>query len=294
VSTKGHNLAYYNEEVALFRRLVNIGGIGMEFKNLKFEVKENIGYLILTRSEALNALNAITVKEIESVFDQLANDRSILGMIVTGEGKGFCAGADITEILAERPGASENPSERFSDYVDGVHRTFNKIENYDRPVIAAINGFALGGGCELSMSCDIRIASTKAVFGQPEVNLGVVACYGGTQRLPRLVGVGVAKELMYTGRMVKAIEAKQIGLVNKVVEHEDLIKEAEEMMKTIVSKAPIAVKHTKTCINKGLQVSLAYGLEYEKNAVGLCLATDDSREGINAFIEKRTANFKNK
>lgn len=266
----------------------------MDYKNTKLEIKENVAYLTLTRPEALNALNSTTVKELESIFDLLASDRNVWGVIITGEGKGFCAGADITEILAERPGASANPSERFSDYVDGVQRTFNKIENYERPVIAAVNGYALGGGCELSLSCDIRIASTKASFGQPEVNLGVISCYGGTQRLPKVVSIGLAKEIMYTGRIVKAAEAKEIGLVNRVVEPENLLQEAEELMKTIVSKAPIAVKYTKACINKGLEVSLAYGLEYEKNMVGLCLATDDGREGIDAFINKRAANFKNK
>ena len=232
----------------------------MNYKHIKYQAKDNIAYLTLSRPQALNSLNGELVDELGSVFEDLANDRRILGVIITGDGKAFCAGADITEILKERPGKSANVSERFSDYVDVVHRVFNKIENYERPVIAAINGFALGGGCELTMCCDIRIASTKAVFGQPEVRLGVIPCYGGTQRLPKLVGAGMAKEMMYTGRMVKAEEAKAIGLVNRVVEPESLLKETEEMMKNIVSMAPMAVKYTKVCINKGMEVSIEYGL----------------------------------
>ena len=266
----------------------------MNYKNIKLVVEEQIAYLTMSRPTAFNALNAETIGELDAIFDFLANDRSILGVIITGEGKAFCAGADITEIMKEYPGKSENLSERYSDYVAYVHRTFNKIENYERPVIAAVNGYAFGGGCELAMCCDIRIAGPKAIFGQPEVNLGVVACYGGTQRLPKLVGAGMAKEIMYTGRNVKADEAKEIGLINKVVEQENLLTEAKNMMKLIISRAPIAVKYTKACINKGMEVSLEYGLQYERDLIGLCLASDDSKEGITAFIEKREPVFKNK
>lgn len=266
----------------------------MEYKNIKFEIKEHIAYLTLSRPEALNSLNHETTHELELIFDHIADDRIVLGVIITGEGKAFCAGTDITEITQETPGKSPNLSERFSDYVNGIHRIFSKIENFERPVIAAVNGFALGGGCELAMCCDLRIANSKAAFGQPEVNLGVMACYGGTQRLPKIVGVGMAKEMLYTGRMVKAIEAKEIGLVNRIVEPEELLNAAEEMMKTIISKGPLAVKYTKVCVNKGLEVSLAYGLEYEKNMIGIILSTDDAMEGINAFMEKRTPNYQNK
>lgn len=264
----------------------------MDYKNIKLEVKDNIAFLTLVRPKALNALNEQTMDELDAAFDYFSNDRNILGVIITGAGRGFCAGTDITEITAAKPGKSENLSERFGDYVVNVHRVFNKIENYERPVIAAVNGFALGGGCELALCCDIRIASTKAVFGQPEVDLGLIACYGGTQRLSKIVNVGIAKEIMYTGRKVSAEEAKGIGLVNKVVPDENLLNEAEELMKTIISKAPIAVKHTKACINKGMEVSLEYGLVYERNMIGLCLATEDGMEGINAFVEKRKPNFK--
>lgn len=266
----------------------------MEYQNIKVEVKDNIAFLTLVRPKALNALNERTMHELEAAFDHFANDRNILGVIITGEGRAFCAGTDITEITATKPGRSENLSERFCDHVVNVHRIFGKIENFERPVIAAVNGFALGGGCELALCCDIRIASTKAVFGQPEVDLGLIPCYGGTQRLPKVVNVGIAKEMMYTGRKVSASEAKEIGLVNKVVEEENLLKEAEELMKTIISKAPIAVKYAKACINKGMEVSLEYGLVYERNMIGLCLATEDGIEGINAFIEKRKPDFKNK
>lgn len=161
-------------------------------------------------------------------------------------------------------------------------------------MIAAVNGYALGGGCELAMCCDIRIASSYAVFGQPEVNLGVIACYGGPQRLPRLVGTGIAKELLFTARNVKADEAARIGLVNKVVEPENLMSESLNMMKLIVSKAPIAIKYTKICVNRGYEISLDYALELEKNYVAMCATTEDSKEGGLAFFEKRPAAFKNK
>lgn len=265
----------------------------MDHQNVKVEAHENMAIVTLARPKALNALNAQTIAELESIFDDLSQDRTILGVIITGQGRAFCAGADITEIRQERPGQSQNLSERYGDYIQDVHRTFNKIENFSRPVIAAVNGFALGGGCELAMCCDFRIANTQTVFGQPEVDLGLIACYGGTQRLPKIVNVGMAKEIMYTGRKIGAQEAKEIGLVNRVVEDDRLLAEAKELLKTIVSKAPIAVKYTKTCINKGLEVSLEYGLVYEKNMMGLCLATDDSREGITAFLEKRSPEFRN-
>ena len=170
----------------------------------------------------------------------------------------------------------------------------NKIEALEKPVIAAVNGYALGGGCELSMSCDIRIASDKAVFGQPEVNLGVIPCFGGTQRLSRLVGTGIAKELIYTARNVKAEEAKSIGLVNKVVPAESLLDEAKAMMQTILSKAPLAVRYAKIAINEGIQMDLYRGLELEKDVCALTFGSDDSKEGMSAFLEKRPAVFQNK
>ena len=266
----------------------------MSYENLIFETKGNVAYISLNRPQALNSLNGELFNELEAVFDYLYDDRNILGVIITGEGRAFCAGTDITEILEVPVGKSENAPERIGDHLVDVHRVFNKIENYERPVIAAINGLALGGGCELAMCCDIRILSSKAAFGQPEVALGVIACYGGTQRLPKIVGPGIAKEIMFTGRTVKAEEAKQLGWANQVVEPEELLNAAQAMMDVILAKAPIAVKYTKNCINKGQEVSLAYGLEYEKDKASLCMATKDLQNGIQAFLEKRAAVFQNK
>ena len=179
-------------------------------------------------------------------------------------------------------------------YSDRAQRLFDKIEILEKPVIAAVNGFALGGGCELSMSCDIRIASEKAIFGQPEVNLGLMPCFGGTQRLPRLVGTGIAKELIYTARQVKADEAKAIGLANKVVPAEKLIDEAKAMMNTILSKSPIAIGFCKAAINRGVDTDLRNGLEIEKECWSVVFGTKDRVEGINAFLEKRDPKFPNK
>lgn len=171
---------------------------------------------------------------------------------------------------------------------------FQAIDDLEKPVIAAVNGYALGGGNEIAMACDIRIASTKAVFGQPEVNLGVMPCFGGTQRLPRLVGYGIAKELIFTARQVKADEAYRIGLVNKVVEPEELLPAAKEMMATILTKAPLAIAMSKVAINKGKDLDMVDGLELERNCNGLLFSTQDKNEGVSAFIEKREAKFTGK
>ena len=180
---------------------------------------------------------------------------------------------------------------KYANFAQGV---FNKIESLEKPVIAAVNGFALGGGCELSMSCDLRIASDKAVFGQPEVNLGVIPCFGGTQRLSRLIGVGRAKDLIYTGRMVKSEEALQMGLVNRVVNHKELLDEAKKLMQSILEKAPIAIRYSKVAINTGINMDLYHALEFEKDVAALSFGTKDKQEGMNAFLEKRPANFINK
>ena len=221
------------------------------------------------------------------MFDYFKKDKDILGVIITGEGKAFVAGADISQMN----GYNAEQGREYAGYAQSI---FNKIEALEKPVIAAVNGYALGGGCELSMSCDIRIAADKAVFGQPEVNLGVIPCFGGTQRLSRLVGTGIAKELIYTARNVKAEEAKSIGLVNKVVPAESLLDEAKAMMQTILSKAPLAVRYAKIAINEGIQMDLYRGLELEKDVCALTFGSDDSKEGMSAFLEKRPAVFQNK
>lgn len=197
------------------------------------------------------------------------------------------AGADISQMQSYK-------SEEGRNYANRAQALFNKIEALEKPVIAAVNGYALGGGCELSMSCDIRIASEKAVFGQPEANLGVIPCFGGTQRLPRLVGTGIAKELIYTGRQVKAEEAKSIGLVNKVVPAESLLDEAKAMLRTILEKAPMAIRYSKVAINRGMDVDMRAGLELEKDLAAITFGTEDKQEGMDAFLGKRPAVFHNR
>lgn len=253
---------------------------------VKAELEGKLAVLTMNRPKALNALNDQTLDELERLFTAIEKDREVLGVILTGEGRAFVAGADISQM-------SGYGVEEGRLYSDRAQKLFNKIEILEKPVIAAVNGFALGGGCELAMSCDIRIASEKAVFGQPEANLGLMPCFGGTQRLPRLVGTGVAKELIYTCRQVKAQEAKEIGLANKVVPAETLLEEAKAMMAMILSKSPIAIGYCKTAINRGADTDLRNGLEIEKECWAIVFGTKDKEEGISAFLEKRTPQFPN-
>jgi enoyl-CoA hydratase len=260
----------------------------MELKNLVFEKEGNIAVITINRPKALNALNSETLVELEMVIDSLAKARDIYAVVLTGSGeKAFVAGADISEMKD----LSGMEGREF-----GIlgNRVFRKIETLEKPVIAAINGFALGGGCELSMACDIRIASVKAKFGQPEVSLGITPGFGGTQRLPRLVGIGMAKELIYTGKIINAEEAFRIGLVNKVVEIENLMIEAMKMANAIAAQAPIAVNLCKSSINRGMQCDIETALMYESEVFGACFSTEDQKEGITAFSEKREKSFKNK
>lgn len=255
--------------------------------NIRAELDGAIAILTMNRPKALNALNDQTLEELDRIFTCLEGEESILGVIITGEGKGFVAGADISQMQSYK-------SEEGRNYANRAQALFNKIEALEKPVIAAVNGYALGGGCELSMSCDIRIASEKAVFGQPEANLGVIPCFGGTQRLPRLVGTGIAKELIYTGRQVKAEEAKSIGLVNKVVPAESLLDEAKAMLRTILEKAPMAIRYSKVAINRGMDVDMRAGLELEKDLAAITFGTEDKQEGMDAFLGKRPAVFHNR
>ena len=257
----------------------------MEF--VTYEVEGAVGIITINRPKALNALNSAVLDELNQTLDAV-DQNEIRCLILTGAGeKSFVAGADIGEMSTLTKAEGEAFGKKGND-------VFRKLETFPIPVIAAVNGFALGGGCEISMSCDIRIASDKAVFGQPEVNLGVIPCFGGTQRLSRLVGTGIAKELIYTARNVKAEEAKSIGLVNKVVPAESLLEEAKAMMQTILSKAPLAVRYAKIAINEGIQMDLYRGLELEKDVCALTFGSDDSKEGMSAFLEKRPAVFQNK
>ncbi|GBG57379.1 short-chain-enoyl-CoA hydratase [Sporomusaceae bacterium FL31] len=258
------------------------------YETLQYEISNGICILTLCRPQALNALNEVMIKELDRLFDLLAQDDSVKVVIMTGSGtKSFVAGADITEMQS----LSVEGGREWARLGQSV---FNKIETLPKPVIAAINGFALGGGCELAMACDIRIASSKAKFAQPEVTLGITPGYGGTQRLPRLIGKGRAKELLFTGAMIDAAEAYRIGLVNQVVDPEELMSAARAMAGKIMQCAPFAVQMCKAAINNGVDDELDTGVVYEAEVFGLCFSTVDQKEGMAAFIEKRKAIFTGK
>jgi enoyl-CoA hydratase len=259
----------------------------MEFKNLAVVNEGNVAIVTINRPKAMNALNSETLKELDVAFDELSVDDNVLCVILTGEGRAFVAGADISEMK------SLNTMEGRKFSILG-NKVFRKIESMEKPVIAAVNGFALGGGCEIAMSCDMRIASTKAKFGQPEVGLGIIPGFGGTQRLARHVGLGMAKQLIFTAGIIKADEALRIGLVNKVVEPEALMEEAKGLANTIAAQAPIAVKLAKVSLNKGMQCDIDSAIAYESEVFGECFATEDQTEGMSAFLEKRDKSFKNR
>ncbi|MBS4804477.1 MAG: short-chain-enoyl-CoA hydratase [Clostridium sp.] len=260
----------------------------MELKNIILEKSEHLAIVTINRPKALNALNSETLKDLDVVLDDLEKDNNIYCVILTGSGeKAFVAGADISEMKD----LSEEEGRNFGLLGNKV---FRRLEKLDKPVIAAISGFALGGGCELAMACDIRIASEKAKFAQPEAGLGITPGFGGTQRLPRLVGEGKAKELIYTCATIKADEALSIGLVNKVVPLESLMDEAKAMASLIMANAPIAVKLCKDAINRGMQVDIDKAVEIEAGDFGKCFATEDQKEGMTAFMERRAKNFLNK
>lgn len=257
----------------------------LNVKNLLFENLEGIGLITVNRPRALNALNKETLLELDSLFELLSKDKTIQAIIITGSGdKAFVAGADITEM--QQMSAVEG-----REWGKLAQSVFNKIENFPRPVLAAVNGYALGGGCELAMACDIRIASEKARFGQPEVSLGITPGFGGTQRLPRLIGKGRAKELLFTGDMIDAEEAYRIGLVNKIAAHQNLVETAREMANRILLRGPVAVTLCKAAVNEGMDVDLESGCAYEAEVFGLCFATADQKEGMTAFLEKRKPVF---
>ncbi|MGL5439041.1 MAG: enoyl-CoA hydratase-related protein [Filifactoraceae bacterium] len=259
----------------------------MEYRNILLQVEDKIATVTINRPEALNSLNKETCREILDLFTFIDKDENVDVVILTGAGKAFVAGADIREMSVLN--ANEG-----KDFGKAGLDAFSAVENCSKIVIAAVNGFALGGGCELSMACDIRLASTKAKFGQPEVGLGITPGFGGTQRLPRLVGVGKAKELIYRANIIGAEEAKDIGLVNHVYEPEQLMDEARKMAEEIVSKGQLSVRYAKEAINSGLQVDIKTGMEIERSLFGLCFATEDQKEGMAAFLEKRAAKFSGK
>ena len=256
-----------------------------QLANVLYEKKGPIAYVTINRPKVLNALNTPTWTDIRAAFEVAKADPSVLGVILTGAGdKAFIAGADISE-LAHVDAYEAEESSRFGQGV------LDLIENLGKPVIAAINGFALGGGCETAMACTIRIAAEHAKFGQPEVKLGLLPGGGGTQRLPRLVGKGRALQLILTGETISAQEAHRIGLVNEVVPAADLIGRAEAILKQIAANAPIAVKFSLEAVNKGLESSQAEGFALEASYFGICAATEDKKEGTSAFLQKRAPQF---
>ena len=249
----------------------------MEF--VTYEVKDRVGIITINREKALNALNSQVLEELNEAFDGVDRNE-IRCLILTGAGeKSFVAGADIGEMSNLSKAEGEAFGKKGNDL-------FRKIETFPIPVIAAVNGFALGGGCEISMSCDIRICSDNAIFGQPEVGLGITPGFGGTQRLARLVSPGMAKQLIYTARNIKADEAYRIGLVNKVVAQEELMGEALKMASGIAANAPIAVRNCKKAINDGLQVDMDKAIVIEEKLFGDCFETEDQRAGMANFLEK--------
>jgi enoyl-CoA hydratase len=257
----------------------------MSYENLLYEKKDGISYITFNRPKVLNALNRKTVEELHDVLVDARDDASVRVLILTGAGeKAFVAGADINELAQQTP---VNGKE-FSLFGQGV---FHLLETMGKPSICAINGFALGGGCELALCCSIRLASKTAKLGQPEVKLGILPGYGGSQRIARLCGKGAAHELCLTGEMITAEEAQRIGLVNRVYEPADLLPAAEAMAKKIIEKAPLAVKYCMEAIERGVEMPLEEGLFLEATLFGLCCATEDMREGTKAFLEKRAAQF---
>ena len=262
--------------------------VDVELKNVILETEGSLATITINRPKALNALNSETLRELDIIINSIENNSDIYCVILTGSGqKAFVAGADISEMK----NLDSTEAEEFGLLGNQV---FRRLENLDKPVIAAISGFALGGGCELAMACDIRIASERARFAQPEAGLGITPGFGGTQRLPRLVGQGKAKELIYTCAMINAEEALRIGLVNKVVPLENLMEEAKKMASAIITNAPIAVKLCKDAINRGTQVDMDSAIRVEAEDFGKCFDSEDQLEGMTAFLEKRTKNFQNR
>lgn len=260
----------------------------MAYENILFEKKDGIAHITFNRPKVLNALNRQTVEELRRALADARDDASVRVLILTGAGeKSFVAGADIGELSQQTPVGGKE----FSVYGQSV---FHLLETMGKPSICAINGFALGGGCELALSCTMRLASKTARLGQPEVKLGILPGYGGSQRLARLCGKGAAHELCLTGEMISAEEAQRIGLVNHIYEPAELLPAAEAMAKKIIANGPLAVKFTMEAIERGVEMPLEEGLFLEATLFGVACATEDMREGTKAFLEKRPAQFKGK
>ncbi len=258
------------------------------FENLIYEKKGAIAYITVNRPKVLNALNMATMEELRVAFTAAKNDAAVRVVILTGAGeKAFIAGADINELAKQTPIEAK-------EYTHRGQSVLELIENLGKPVIAAINGFALGGGCEVSMACTMRIASENAKLGQPEVKLGLIPGYGGTQRLPRLVGKGLAQQLVLTAEMITAQEAHRIGLVNEVVPAGELMARAEAIAQKIIANAPLAMQYAMEAVNRGMEMPQAEALYLEATLFAVVCASEDKNEGTKAFLEKRAAHFKGK
>ncbi len=260
----------------------------MGYNTVIFKKENGIATITLNKPKSMNAINSELMNELDEILDLIAVDNEIAVVIITGSEKVFAAGADIKEI------SKINTPVKAHAFVETIQTLFNKLERLPQPVIAAVSGLALGGGCEMCMACDIRIAADNALFGQPEIKIGVIPGAGGTQRLPRLVGVGRAKELLYTGDPIKAEEACRIGLVNKVVPLASLMDEARALASKISKQPAYALKITKIVVNDGINMDLRSANAYEARSFEQLFATEDQQEGMKAFIEKRKANFTGK
>ena len=260
----------------------------MSYQNLLVETRDDVTIVTINRPDKLNALNDRTVEELEAAFTAIGADPATRGVILTGAGeKAFVAGADIAELATQSPVSGRERSLRGQ-------RVLDRIERLGKPVIAAVNGFALGGGCELAMACHVRVASENAKLGTPEVKLGIMCGYAGTQRLPRLVGKGRALEMLLTGEMVDAAEALRIGLVNRVFPREKLLAEAEGLLRKMLANGPVSLRFTMDAVTDGLEMGIGEAQRNEATLFGLICTTEDMKEGTKAFLEKRPARFQGK
>lgn len=258
----------------------------MPYKNINFEIKERIATITFNRPKALNALNRALLNEFAAALDRVEESEDIRVLVLTGSGgKAFVAGADITEINQLSPLGAKHFARRGLEAI-------NRLPQLTIPVIAAVNGYALGGGTEMALACDFIYAAETAQFGLPEINLGIIPGFGGTQRLARLIGPNMAREMIYTGKIIDAAQALQLGIVNRICAPDQLITDVMEIASTMASKGRVALRAAKQSINNGLNVDLASGLAMENDAFALCLASEDAREGTTAFLEKRKPDFK--
>ena len=290
VSLAGTDVLLYNEgqQGADRPAMDQIQGGVFTLSFVAFEQRGPIGVLTMNRPEALNALNEQVLRDLNAALDAVEANDEVLVVILTGAGRSFVAGADIGQMKDLTPVQAK----KFGSYGNQV---FLKLENFPKPVIAAVNGFALGGGCELSMACDIRLASEKAKFGQPEVGLGITPGFGGTQRLARIVGVSNAMELILTAKTINAARAQELGLVSHVYPPEELMDKAMELAQAIAANAQVAVRQSKAAIRRGLQTDIYTGAAYESEAFGLCFATEDQKDAMRAFVNKeKLTSFKNR